>query len=226
MGLTLATAHYRATQEALLRRLRSAARSAIEESGANLLFLAFGFLQWRDAGESDRSFLAPLLLLPVELAPTRSPAGHSIFRLTATGEDLQTNHSLARRLVDVNGRDLPVARQSDEGVQEHPSSYLKRVEQTTRDLESWAVRPYLTLGLFDFGAFLLWRDLDPAVWSAHSALISRPLLRQLIGAEPARPVPIRPEPMDEHIDVELSLVDRADGSQARALVRAIAARRC
>ena len=30
------------------------------------------------------------------------------------------------------------------------------------------------------------------------------------------------EPLDEHIDLDLTLVDRADGSQARALVRAIA----
>jgi hypothetical protein len=223
-GQRLLTLQYRTGQEVLLRRLRSAARSAIEESGANLLFLAFGFLQWRDGGEAGRSCLAPLLLVPVELEVGRSRSGQAVFRLNATGEDIQSNYSLARKLGVDHGLKLPQPALGEEELSERPESYLARVQDAVRDLPGWTVRPYLTLGLFDFGSFLLWRDLDPAVWPPGSALPNRPLIRQLIGAEPADAVTQLSEPrdLDEHIDLNLALVDRANGSQARALVRAIA----
>ena len=220
------TLHYRTGQEALLRRLRSAARSAIEESGANLLFIAFGFLQWRDGTGDGRTCLAPLLMVPVEIELSRSGAGHAVFRLTATGEEVQCNQSLARKLEVDHGRRLPELAAGDEAQTERPQAYLARVQAAVRGLEGWTVRPYLTLGLFDFGNFLLWRDLDPSIWPARKALADRPLIRQLIGAEPGRPVTMPPRTLDEHIDLDLTLVDRADGSQARALVRAILVRRC
>lgn len=218
----LTTLHYRSGQEALLRRLRSAARSAIEESGANLLFLAFGFLQWRDGASDGRSCLAPLLMVPVEIGLGRSAAGHAVFRLTATDEDAQHNPSLARKLEIDHGRRLPERVTGDDAPIERPEAYLARVGAAVRGLEGWTVRPYLTLGLFDFGSFLLWRDLDPANWPEGAALTRRPLLRQLIGAEAPGPVTTPAEPLDEHIDLDLTLVDRADGSQSRALVRALA----
>lgn len=44
--------------ETRLRGLRQKANSAIEESGANILYLAFGFLEWFNNNESDKSRLA------------------------------------------------------------------------------------------------------------------------------------------------------------------------
>lgn len=224
-GQSLLCLHYRASQEALLRRVRSAARSAIEESGANLLFLSFGFLQWRDGTDDKRSgFLAPLLLLPVELDLAWTSGGKASFRLGATGEEVQVNHSLARKLDVDHGRRLPEPASGDDGPPERPSAYLARVRRAVQGLEGWTVRPYLTLGLFDFGSFLLWRDLDPDVWPARSPLTARPLIRQLIGGEPGRGLgsSTPPDDLDAHIDLDLPLVDRADGSQARALLRAFA----
>src|SRR5262249_41545324 len=50
-----------------LTELFRSARNAIEENGANTLFAAVGFLEWRETEFSDRIFRAPLLLVPVEL---------------------------------------------------------------------------------------------------------------------------------------------------------------
>lgn len=224
-GQRLISLHYRTAQEALLKRLRSAARTALEESGANLLFLAFGFLQWRDKADAARSFQAPLLLVPVELVLARPAAsGTPAFKLAGTGEDLQWNRSLARKLDLDFGRKLPEPVLGEDEPPERPTVYLERVRQATEGLAGWAVRPYLTLGLFDFGAFLLWRDLDPGVWPAGAPLTGRPLIRRLLGAEPE--AKINPSgstrDVDEHVDLDLPLVDRADGSQARAILRAAA----
>jgi hypothetical protein len=49
------------------------------------------------------------------------------------------------------------------------------VRKAIDELEGWTPRPFLTLGLFDFGAFLLWRDLDPANWPERHQLENRPL---------------------------------------------------
>lgn len=220
----LVTLHYRASQEGLLKRLRSAARSAIEESGTNILFLAFGFLHWRDKAEAERSFLAPLLLVPVELTVSRSKVGQTLFLLSGTGEDIQWNRSLARKLDVDFGRALPEPNLRDDEPPERPIAYLERVRQTISGLSGWAVRPFLTLGLFDFGSFLLWRDLDPAAWPTGAPLAERPLIRRLIGTEEGSEPSLAATSLEieGHLDLELPLVDRADGSQARAIARALA----
>ncbi len=56
------TLHYPEELDARLRKIRAAARTAIEESGANMLYLAFGFLEWRD--QSDKAHQAPLTCPP------------------------------------------------------------------------------------------------------------------------------------------------------------------
>ena len=58
--------------EARLRRLRSNARLAIEESGSNMLFLVFGFLEWSEKlpqsrGDDRRLYQAPLVLMPASI---------------------------------------------------------------------------------------------------------------------------------------------------------------
>ena len=60
------TLHYPDELDARLRKIRAAGRTAIEESGANMLYLAFGFLEWRDQ-QTSKPYQAPLLLMPVDL---------------------------------------------------------------------------------------------------------------------------------------------------------------
>ena len=50
-----------------LLRLAGDARTAEEEQGLNILYLAIGFLKWRESANSDIWRKAPLVLLPVEL---------------------------------------------------------------------------------------------------------------------------------------------------------------
>src|SRR6185436_11574156 len=53
--------------EARLQKMQASAVTAIQESGANMLHLLFGFVEWSDvAGEKTR--MAPLVLLPVTLS--------------------------------------------------------------------------------------------------------------------------------------------------------------
>ncbi|WP_432344370.1 DUF4011 domain-containing protein [Shinella yambaruensis] len=53
--------------EARLIDLHRQVRNDFAEGGANTLFLAVGFLRWKKKPEDDRSYRAPLLLVPVKL---------------------------------------------------------------------------------------------------------------------------------------------------------------
>ncbi|MFL9928055.1 DUF4011 domain-containing protein [Paraburkholderia sp. RL18-103-BIB-C] len=49
------------------RKIEREAKLAIEETGANMLYLVLGFLEFPEAENSDKLFRAPLLSLPVRL---------------------------------------------------------------------------------------------------------------------------------------------------------------
>ncbi|MBK8646795.1 MAG: DUF4011 domain-containing protein [Gemmatimonadetes bacterium] len=59
--------HYPDDLEVILRKISGAARLAIEETGSNMLYLIFGFLEWYETEDSELARFAPLLLLPVGL---------------------------------------------------------------------------------------------------------------------------------------------------------------
>ena len=42
-------------------------KSDFEEGGSNTLFLALGVLRWKESETSDRSYRAPIILMPVRL---------------------------------------------------------------------------------------------------------------------------------------------------------------
>ena len=51
----------------ILKNLKKKSNEALTERGVNVLFLAFGFIKWRDSANSNEYFKSPLLLVPVEL---------------------------------------------------------------------------------------------------------------------------------------------------------------
>lgn len=51
-----------------LRNLRSKAQTSINEQGINVLYLAFGFLEWTEAPHSKWKLISPLILVPATLS--------------------------------------------------------------------------------------------------------------------------------------------------------------
>ncbi len=66
------------------------ALTIVEEQGYTGLFLALGFLEWREADQADQMRRAPLLLVPVEIERYKS---RSSFKLKWTEEDIQVNRT-------------------------------------------------------------------------------------------------------------------------------------
>lgn len=218
----LQTLHYQDELDTKLRKIRAAARTAIEESGANMLYLAFGFLEWRDQSTS-KAHQAPLLLLPVELTREQVRAGRYRTKIRWTNEELQPNLSLQKKL-DEFGVKLPDW-QEDQKLE----TYLADVARAVRHKTDWLVRRYTTLGLFEFGKILLYLDLDPDRWPAHTPIDGHPLVRAILeggtgdeGDERSTSENNDYSPaLIEASDLHLELVDRADSSQCEALQTAL-----
>ena len=166
--------------EARLQKMQASAVTAIQESGANMLHLMFGFVEWTDApGEKTR--LAPLVLLPVNLSRlTLDPSTHTYpYTVAASGEDWSTNVTLQEMCRKSFGFVLPGVE-----AEEDLEAYFARVEEVLRvAAPGWSVRRQLTLGLVSFGKILMWRDLDPATWPEGHPLLGVPLLRQVLGGD-------------------------------------------
>ena len=79
------------TPKELQKRLyyiNNQAKTMLQEQGYNILYLAIGFLEWKDKSKPKQKNNAPLVLIPV--AMERKKVGES-FNLEWTGEDIQTN---------------------------------------------------------------------------------------------------------------------------------------
>ena len=68
-----------------LLELYRAARSSIEETGANVLYLALGMLHWYEAAGADAPRRAPVILLPVTLV-RRAVGGGYRYRIELSSE--------------------------------------------------------------------------------------------------------------------------------------------
>lgn len=60
------------------RKIEREAILAIEETGANMLFLVLGFLEFPDQRDSDTTFTAPLISVPVALKKKRSSGNPAV----------------------------------------------------------------------------------------------------------------------------------------------------
>src|ERR1700722_1885381 len=164
--------------EAMAKRLLAIyrdARTAEEEQGINILFLAIGFLRWYEDDKSEVVREAPLVLVPVSLI--RDPR-HSTFDLRVRDEDIATNQAVQERLRTDFGIILP---DLPDGQEWRPSHYFAMVRDAIQGKPRWSIVPdAIELGFYSFSKLLMIRDLDPESW-ADSAILEHPLLRGLLS---------------------------------------------
>ena len=88
-----------------LKNIRSKTRLALEEQGTNILYLSFGFIEWRDGkGASAQWIKSPLILVPTVLA---IEALNSPYTLSKHEDDIVVNPTLQYYLKTEYGIDLP-----------------------------------------------------------------------------------------------------------------------
>lgn len=202
--------------------LHADARTLEEEQGVNILFLALGFLKWIDPSNAANIRHAPLVLVPVALE--RGNAAEK-FKLKWRGDDVAANLSLEAYLDRAHGIRLP---SFEPGEDFDPAAYAREVAEAVASKQGWEVLPdQVTLGFFSFAKFLMYRDLDPAVWPDGHKLGEHDLVRSLVsdGFDGQEALLAEDASIDENIaPAQLLHIVDSDSSQTLAVHEARAGR--
>ena len=222
VDLAIQTLHYPEQLEAMLSTIASAARSAIEETGSNMLYLSFGFLEWYESDESSEARLAPLLLVPASLRkgqPDPKTNAYQYF-VSYSGEDLSANISLQEKMRrDWN---LLIPDLDDDPTPEH---YFHTVAPILKQRPHWRIRREVAISMLSFGKLLMYRDLDPDKWPRtrelrnHSRIREFFLGREVEGSDFAEEYEIDSDPKKTP-----RLIEDADSSQHSAIIDALSGR--
>ena len=189
-----------ALAERLLHVYREA-RTAREEGGSNSLYLAIGFLVYRETKQSGKERRAPLLLVPLEIKRKSARKG---FELTIGADEPRVNVTLLeylRRDHDIDAAGLDPLPTDDHGID--VPLVLRIFKSAIKDKDDWRVEEELQVGLYSFAKYLLWSDLK----DREAALRENALARHLIE----RPSESFPEavavPDPSALDDEVSAAD-------------------
>ncbi|MGY1712225.1 DUF3320 domain-containing protein [Geodermatophilus sp. SYSU D00758] len=213
--------HAEVTEGSYLPRLRNLAykaKTVVEETGANNLYLALGSLVWEVDGRPLRS---PLVLVPVTLVPTGRTGTYRL-ALDDTGASTP-NHCLLEKLRQQHGLTVPgLTDPADEAAGIDVDRAMQAVRQAVADAGLPArVEPSADLAVLQFAKYRLWRDLDEH-WAD---LAGNPLVDHLVH----RPTEAFGDPVPAPARVDLDeLAARcpapADASQLQAVAEAAAGR--
>lgn len=133
-----------------LKNISKKGRTAIEETGVNILYLAFGFIHWTEDDNSQYVMKAPLLLVPVSI---ENDSALEPFRVKASDDEVIVNPTFAYKLKSEFNIDLP---EFDD--EEDVEGYFSKVEQLLSKIK-WSVSRECKLGIFSFLKINMYQDL-------------------------------------------------------------------
>jgi len=202
------------------RKIDREATLAIEETGANMLFLVLGFLEFPDQRDSDKTFTAPLISVPVSLQK-KEVAGIQQFSLQYTGDDISENLSLREKLRNDFGLVLPELGEEQIDV----NGYFAEIQSIIKKQPGFALRHRVSLCLLSFSNMLLVRDLDPTKWPSNgdeNSLVDHPIVREVFEGradDGGAGLSLAEEHLvEESPGASIPLVYDADSSQHSALI--------
>lgn len=196
------------------KNIYRAARNAIEETGANSLFLAIGTLRWYENPLSETPRYAPILLLPVEMVRKKGS-----YYIRTRDEEITLNITLVeflRQNYDIRFKGLETLPKDEHGVD------VKMIFAIIRDAlhqqKRWDVEEECILGTFSFSKFLMWNDIH----SHREQLMQNSIISSLV----ANRLKWKLEPMIDNlkdIDASVSPSETAlpvavDSSQMAAVI--------
>ena len=207
------------TRKRLLNLYRTA-KSSIEETGANILYLALGMLKWYEHDTADQPRYAPLVMLPITLNRDSTGGGYA-YSIELNDEPLYPNVTLLEKLrvdfgivapalddlpEDENGLDIELI--------------FRNFRNAIRDIPKWEVLDTTSIGLFSFNKFLMWKDLQEKSETLKQNRLVQHLIDLPEDAFDAEPFPASQE-LDDRLKPDDLLCTRdADSSQLTAVCAA------
>ncbi len=150
-------------------------KTDLEESGVNTLFLALGFLEWKAAERDTKSYLAPILLIPIRLQRKSIAEGIRISRLDMDTVINETLLELLRSQFKLTIPGLNPLPMDESGV--NTALIMQIFRQTIKKMKGWEIREEARIGHFSFGKFIMWNDMTTRI----DDLKQSPLVKHLIS---------------------------------------------
>lgn len=204
--------------EAILKKIHRAARLSIEENGANMLYLALGFLRWFETEKSERPRFAPLVLIPVDIIRKIQDRSYS---LRIRDEETQMNITLLEMLrqdygIDIKGLDpLPL---DDSGV-DIPLIF-NTIRNGVMSKRHWDIEEIAFLGQFSFSQFIMWNDIRTRSAELEKNKVVSSLISGKMGWQSKTAV-LTPRQLDETLSPSnMAVLMDADSSQLAAVYQA------
>lgn len=213
----LQTLHYPTELEKILKKIDLDARGLIQETGANMLYIILGVLEWTESKDSDVKIKSPLVNIPVMLQRGKLNLETNTYEyiLKYDGDGLDTNRSLAEKLSNDFNIVLP------ELTSEMTfSEYMKEVSKILSFKKDWKIKHEIALDFLNFSKILMYKDLEDAKWDEGALLSDNPILQDLfLGKETSSGGYAPLYDIDTHqIAQKIPLVMDADSSQHSAIV--------
>ena len=141
-----------------LNNLFRNAKTGLEESGANTLYLAFGFLRWYETNTSQKPHYAPLVLLPVELVRA---SVRKDFLLRAREDEPRFNITLLEMLRNTFGVTIPDVDPlpQNENGERSLRDVFSAVRNAVMKMSRWDISESVVLSNFSFANFIMYNDL-------------------------------------------------------------------
>lgn len=215
--------HAQATDTESKKRLLNlyrTAKSSIEETGANILYLSLGLLKWYEHDTTDQPRYAPLVLLPITLHRSSSGGGYA-YRIELNDEPLYSNVTLLEKLrtdFGIVADDLDDLPEDENGLD--IELIFRNFRNAIRDVPKWEVLDAASIGLFSFNKFLMWKDLQEKADKLKENRLVQHLIDLPEQAFDAEPLPDSAE-LDDKLKPNGLLCTRdADSSQLAAVCAA------
>ncbi|MAC84779.1 MAG: hypothetical protein CL624_11670 [Arcobacter sp.] len=213
----LQTLHYPSDLEKILKKIDLNSRQIIQETGANMLYMILGVLEWKESDHSEVKIKSPLINIPVSLkrGSLNKKTNTYEYVLEYTGEAIDTNKSLAEKLKNDFQIELP------ELTEElNFNEYMSEVKKICSDKRDWKIRQEAALDFLQFAKILMYKDLEESNW-INKPLSKHDVLKGLFLEGEMADSSYAPSEydVDQHeVAKKIPLVLDADSSQHSAIV--------
>lgn len=159
-----------------LKNLYRAARTTLEENGANSLFVSLGTLRWYDVDDS-RPHIAPLLFIPVSIVRKKAMT----YEIRLREDEAMVNVTLIemlRQMFGVTFPELDMLREDADGFPDWQkvfdifAAHVTEINKRQPKDKQWELPIQSYIGIFSFTKFLMWHDVHyhPDVIERHNVL--------------------------------------------------------
>lgn len=201
----------------IVRGLLNNAKSSLEESGSNTLFVTIGTLKYLDKGKTR---YAPIILVPVTIYKNTSGRNYS---LAFRDDEILINNTLYEYLkvnYDLSFDELRAIPYDETSDVYDLKTYFNTLRKKITGIEGWTVSESSFIGIFSFTRFIMWNDLR----NRKDDLLKNDIVKSLVDNRIA--FKNKTEPVNIN-DLDLMLAPNkyaiplmADSSQTEAIVDA------